>query len=119
MSVPSKPKAPLLSYTNAAGGQVALTHAVFDHWLRDKLKAAGLQPQKYSGHSFRRGAATLEFAQRMARILVKNWGDWVSDAVDEYHTMTPVQRLAILKVVSESMAAACGRQMLVPARMVV
>ncbi|KAK3241202.1 hypothetical protein CYMTET_49008 [Cymbomonas tetramitiformis] len=86
--------------------KVALTHAVFDHWLRDKLKVAGLQPDLYSGHSFRRGAATLAFAERMPRNLVKHWGDWVSDAVDEYHEMTPEQRLTIPKLVSDAMAAA-------------
>jgi len=105
-ALPGGPKAPLLCYKKADGQQVALTHAVFDHWLRDKLKAAGLQPDLYSGHSFRRGAATLAFAERMPRNLVKHWGDWVSDAVDEYHEMTPEQRLAIPKLVSESMAAA-------------
>ncbi|KAK3242378.1 hypothetical protein CYMTET_47930 [Cymbomonas tetramitiformis] len=68
------PKAPVLSYRKSDGQQGALTHSVFDHWLKDKLKTAGLQPDLYSGHSFGRGAATLAFAERMPRNLVKHWG---------------------------------------------
>ncbi|KAK3256161.1 hypothetical protein CYMTET_34689 [Cymbomonas tetramitiformis] len=103
--LPGGLKAPLLCYNKVGGQQVALTHSVFDHWLRDKLKTAGLQPELYSGHSFRQGAATLAFAERMPRNLVKHWGDWVSDAIDEYHAMTMEQRLAIPRLVSDSMAA--------------
>eukprot|EP00854_Cymbomonas_tetramitiformis_P023502 gene23502-biopygen24310 len=100
-------KAPVLSYRKSDGQHVALTHSVFDHWLTDKLMAAGLQPELYSGHSFRRGAATLAFAERMPRNLVKHWGDWVSsDAVDEYHEIIQEQRSAIPKLVVDSMEAA-------------
>ncbi|KAK3253957.1 hypothetical protein CYMTET_36818 [Cymbomonas tetramitiformis] len=99
--LPGGPKAPVLSYRKSDGQQVALTHSVFDHWLKDKLMAAGLQPELYSGHSFRRGAATLAFAERMPRNLVKHWGDWVSDAVNEYHEMTQ-------ELVADSMEAAVG-----------
>ncbi|KAK3234418.1 hypothetical protein CYMTET_55360 [Cymbomonas tetramitiformis] len=53
--------ASLLSALKADGQQVALTDFVFDQWLKAKLKAAGLQPNLYSEHSFRRGAATLAF----------------------------------------------------------
>eukprot|EP00854_Cymbomonas_tetramitiformis_P010927 gene10927-biopygen11193 len=45
--------------------------------------------------SVRRGVATLAFVEHVPRGLVKHWGDWVSDAVDEYHGMTLEQRLAI------------------------
>ncbi|KAK3233575.1 hypothetical protein CYMTET_56133 [Cymbomonas tetramitiformis] len=104
--LPEGLESPLLCHNKVGGQQVALMHSVFDHWLRDTLKTAGMQPELYSGHSFRRGAATLAFAERMPRNLVKHWGDWVSDAVDEYHEMTMEQRLAIPRLVSESMAAA-------------
>eukprot|EP00854_Cymbomonas_tetramitiformis_P004323 gene4323-biopygen4257 len=115
--LPGGPKAPVRCYREADGQQVALTHAVFVHWLRDKLKAAGLQPGFYSGHSFRRGAATLAFAGRMPRGLVKHRGDWVSDAVEEYHDMSLEQRLAIPKLVSDSMAVAADARYRVPIRM--
>ncbi|KAK3278264.1 hypothetical protein CYMTET_13793 [Cymbomonas tetramitiformis] len=65
-----------------------------------------MQPEMFSGHSFRRGVATLAFVEHVPRGLVKHWGDWVSDAVDEYHGMTLEQRLAIPRLVSDSMAAA-------------
>jgi len=104
--LPGGPDAPLLCHTKAGGQQVALTHSVFDHWLKTKLKTAGLQPERYSGHSFRRGAATLAFDQGVPRAMVKNWGDWASDAVDEYHEMTAEQRSAIPRMVADSMRAA-------------
>eukprot|EP00854_Cymbomonas_tetramitiformis_P004192 gene4192-biopygen4129 len=56
--------------------------------------------------SVRRGATTLAFAEHMPRGLIKHWGDWVSDAMDEYHDMSLEQRLAIPKLVSDSMVAA-------------
>ncbi|KAK3261559.1 hypothetical protein CYMTET_29535 [Cymbomonas tetramitiformis] len=43
---PGGPDAPLLCHTKAGGQQVALTHSGFDHWLKTKLKTAGLQPER-------------------------------------------------------------------------
>ncbi|KAK3241771.1 hypothetical protein CYMTET_48502 [Cymbomonas tetramitiformis] len=96
----------VLFYTKAGDAAGCPHSLVFDHWLKDKLRAAGMHPEQYSGHSFRRGAATLAFAEKMPRNLVKHWGDWVPDAVDEYHKMSQEQCLAIPKLVADSMEAA-------------
>eukprot|EP00854_Cymbomonas_tetramitiformis_P034046 gene34046-biopygen6935 len=44
--LPGGTDAPLLRHTKAGGQQVALTHSVFYHWLKTKVKTAGLQPER-------------------------------------------------------------------------
>ncbi|KAK3259124.1 hypothetical protein CYMTET_31868 [Cymbomonas tetramitiformis] len=53
----------------------------------------------------------------MPRNLGQRLGDWVSDAVDEYHEMTPEQRLATPNPDVPVHGGCGGGQTLVPARM--
>ena len=52
--------------------------------MRLKLAALGLQPEPYSGHSFRRGGASFAFALHLPGELSQLQGDWSSDAYLRY-----------------------------------
>ena len=60
------------------------THYTFVDRLRKILRVTGYDSENISGHSFRRGGATLAFAVGMSMFEIKKRGDWASDAVKEY-----------------------------------
>jgi hypothetical protein len=57
-----------------------LTHRLFVNTLRYCLNKIGVDPSKFSGHSFQRGGAT--FARRIGvpPLLIELMGNWSSDA---------------------------------------
>ena len=74
---------PLFSFRR--GSKVSWwTHDTFVKKLRSLLSRAGYQPDKFSGHSFRRGGATLAFQRGLSITEVKQRGDWASSAVENY-----------------------------------
>ena len=97
---------PAFCLPSVAGSVVPLTHQVFVASLRFCLKAIGVDPNRYSGHSFRRGGATFALNQGVDPLYVKWMGDWRSDAylgyVDQYAPESLVRLPA-------AMAAACAR----------
>jgi len=74
---------PLFSY-KTANGVKWWTHNSFVARLRDLLARLGLDPKSYSGHSFRRGGASLGFKLGMSILQIKQRGDWRSAAVEQY-----------------------------------
>lgn len=65
-----------------------MTHAFFVGRFKSLIRAIGLDPDAYSGHSFRRGAATLAFTLTDRHELIKFLGDWKSDAYLGYNQMS-------------------------------
>ena len=64
--------------------------------LRNTLKLAGINPENYSGHSFRRGGATFAMRSRLPFPLIKYQGGWASDAFERYlATMLQDRLLAV------------------------
>ena len=61
-----------------------LTPAKFIHLLKSKLAFLGYNPQDYSGHSFRRGAATWALQNGLPGETIKILGDWRSTAYLAY-----------------------------------
>ena len=82
-NVPSS--APLFSYPTPSGFAF-VTHAKFVNSLRKSLSKGGLDPSKYSGHSFRRGGASFAFACGIPSEIIKLQGDWKSSAYQRYIT---------------------------------
>lgn len=79
---------PLFSYRK--GKKVSWwTHSTFVERLRFLLKKAGYNPCSYSGHSFRRGGASLAFELGLSLTQVKQRGDWASSAVENYIFVSP------------------------------
>ena len=90
----------------APGSWVPLTHASFVGRLKSLLVAAGYDPSRFAGHSFRRGGATFAFAEAgLSSLHIKALGDWVSDVFMQYCEVQESLRLAGAR----AMAAATQR----------
>lgn len=66
-----------------------LTRAKFISYLRSILTAAGFDAARFSGHSFRKGAATAAASARIEDHLIKTLGRWASDSYCRYIHTTP------------------------------
>lgn len=76
---------PLFVYpTMDNSGLTYLTHSKFVHILKATLAKAGIDPSRYSGHSFRRGGCTYAFSLGLSPTLIKLRGDWKSNAYERY-----------------------------------
>ena len=62
--------------------------------LREVLQVAGVDQSKYSGHSFRIGAATTAAARGMEDSIIKTLGRWNSIAYLQYVKIPREQQLA-------------------------
>jgi len=75
----SSPTAPLFS---------RLSGPFSSAWVIDRLRAlllaAGIDPTGYSGHSFRRGAASTAMDMGLSKQEIRTLGRWHSDALDRY-----------------------------------
>jgi len=76
---PRPPTAPLFSHCFGPFTQQWLISQ-----LRSLLLRIGLNPTHFSGHSFRRGAATSALHAGISRSDVMRLGRWKSDSVDRY-----------------------------------
>ena len=63
---------------------IPLTQLKFTQKLRNCLSQLGFPADKYSGHSFRRGGATLALQCGLPVDLIKIQGDWNSNAYERY-----------------------------------
>jgi len=66
------------------GVRKPLTYAVFQRRLKASVTAIGLDPDRFSTHSFRRGGATLAFRAGIAGDTIKILGEWRSEAYQVY-----------------------------------
>ena len=73
----------------------AVLYPKFIQTLHLKLAAVGLQPELYSGHSFRRGGASFAFALHLPGELIQLQGDCSSDAYLRYLEKPLTQRLKV------------------------
>ena len=90
-------------YLSSRGGQdgplflfedgTFLTKDRFVSAVREALKLIGIDPSKYSGHSFRRGAATTAQSRGISDVTIKMLGRWKSSAYTRY-IQTPRSQLA-------------------------
>ena len=80
---PREPNLSLFAYNDRRGTHF-YTHHTFVERLRGILSSCGYDVANISGHSFRRGGASLAFALGMSVFEIKKRGDWASDAVKEY-----------------------------------
>ena len=69
-------------------GQLIITHKIFTTELRRLLRLAGHRPDRYSGHSFRRGGASFALRAGVPGELIKQHGDWRSNAYLQYLSLS-------------------------------
>ena len=87
------------------GGQLKpLTHAVLVSGIKELAKAAGMDPAAYAGHSLRRGGATMAFQMGVSSHLIKQQGNWKSDAVFLYHQLSVADRLRLPTLMAQKVA---------------
>ena len=90
---------------------VPLTRASFVQVLKEALVAANIEPEGFTGHSFRIGAATSAADRGMTADHIKQLGRWKSEAYQRYIRPSP-QRLAGL---ASSISAQRGQELHVQA----
>ena len=77
------------------GKVVPLSYGQFISMLRSFLTRLGLQPNKYAGHSLRRGGATWAFSTGVTPELIKLQGDWKSNVYQLYLELPVSCRIAV------------------------
>lgn len=98
---PASPEQPAFTYRTQAGYQI-LTHYSFVANLKSILKKLGLQPELYSGHSFRRGSCSTVFSQGISTDLIKHHGLWLSSAYQTYLTFSWSDRLSVTQALNKA-----------------
>ncbi|XP_006820540.1 uncharacterized protein LOC102804827 [Saccoglossus kowalevskii] len=78
--LPAPSEAPLFLAPSSTGSLHPLTYQSFVRHPRSLLSSTGLDPNSYSGHSFRRGGASFAFQLGADPESIKAQGDWHSQA---------------------------------------
>ena len=86
------PLYPAFSYVEN-GTIKCITYTLFTKKLKELLDIAGYSPALYSGHSMRRGGATLLFQLGCNTLVIQAAGDWRSDQYLKYCGLSLEQRL--------------------------
>ena len=88
-----------------ATGLRSISYSSFTKHLKDLLRLAGLNPDNYSGHSFRRGGATYASSLGIPHELIQLQGDWASTAYLEYLARPLRQRLSLAQTVASQLGS--------------
>ena len=83
---------PAFSYRKN-GRLTSVCYRTFTARLKSLLSSSGLQPEKYSGHSLRRGGATFLHACGASHLQIQACGDWASQVFTRYLYVSLDQRL--------------------------
>ena len=90
------------SITYINGKESPFTYTKFAVKLRTTLQNAGISPDNFSGHSFRRGGATLAMRSGVPLPLIKCQGDWASDAYQRHLVITLKDRLLAVAIIAKA-----------------
>jgi integrase len=78
----------------------AVTYYLFQKKFRSCISQLGLDPLRFSTHSFRRGFATFAFKNNIAADQIQILGDWHSDVYKQYISLSIEDKLDIYKSLS-------------------
>ena len=93
--------APAFSY----GPNLFISHNSFTSNLMKLLKLAGYDPSLYSGHSFRRGGATMLYKLGASILQIQASGDWASQCFVRYLHVSAEDRQSVQMLVSEAISS--------------
>lgn len=77
--VPAGPELPAFGYV-VDGAYAPLSYSVLLSTMKSLLAQVGQQPEKFAGHSLRRGGATYAYQCGVNPLFIRIQGDWNSDA---------------------------------------
>jgi hypothetical protein len=89
--VSAPPTAPAFCFQ----GHKPMVHRWFVSSFKSLLSRAGIDPTAFSGHSFRRGAASFSYLVGIPDLLIKHMGAWRSHVYQIYCDMSPTQKLSV------------------------
>ena len=92
-----------------------LVHTEFVGWVKKLVKRCGIDNSGFSGHSFRRGAASYSFLCGLPETLIKELGAWRSQVYQVYLDMPLSQKLGVHRKWFASMATGQLGEELLPA----
>ena len=91
---------PAFSYTVSQ----FITYKCFTNRLKKTLSLAGLSPELYSGHSFRRGGASFLHNVGGSTLQIQAAGDWSSECFTRYLYLTTEERLKAQHLISNALS---------------
>ena len=97
------PDHPAFSYRTSSGSLSFVSHKMFTAKLKSLLARAGFSPEKFSGHSLRRGGATFLHQCGASTLQIQACGDWVSSVFTRYLFVSLDQRLQSQKLMSKNL----------------
>lgn len=95
------PSYPAFSYRRS-GRIRSVNYKSFTTKLKNLLSKAGFSPERFSGHSLRRGGATFLHACGGSILQIQSSGDWQSDTWTKYIYISLEQRFLSQKLMSSS-----------------
>ena len=97
------PDSPAFSYRMKSGSVSFITHKLFTTRLKNLLSKAGFSPEKFSGHSLRRGAATFLYNCGSSQLEIQACGDWQSQIFTRYLFVSLDRRLYSQKLMASNL----------------
>ena len=88
---PCPAESPAFSYSK----DMCITYTGFTTSLKQLLRKAGYDPSLYTGHSFRRGGATLLYKLGVSILQIQASGDWSSQCFARYLYVSEEERLKV------------------------
>jgi hypothetical protein len=82
-----------------------LVHTQFVTWVKQLIKRSGIDNSGFSGHSFRRGAASFSFLCGLPETMIKELGAWRSQVYQVYLDMPFSKKLSVHRQWFSAMAA--------------
>jgi hypothetical protein len=93
--------APAFSYSTSK----FIDYRLFTICLKDLLSKSGLSPNLYSGHSFRRGAASFLHQVGGSILQIQAAGDWTSQCFTRYLYLSTEERLRAQHLVASALSS--------------
>ena len=94
------------AFSNLENGKICcITYTSFTKRLKQLLTLCGVNPELYSGHSFRRGGASFLYKLGADPILIKMSGDWLSDSYLRYVSIDLEHRMNAQQIIVSAISS--------------
>ncbi len=106
LSPSQDPDMTAFAFRDPLSGQMCpLLHRTFVLKTKNFIRSAGLDPAKFSGHSYRKGGATFAFENGVPGELIKVMGDWTSAAYLLYLNFSHTVRQRVAPIFAKGVRA--------------